>query len=218
MLVESAVHVGLQQLALANVQHFHVRKPLQPGEMFVAFARVKDEPKFSAFHVHKNGGVPFVCVPESKGSEQQTVPSGVFLALARPQCPPENTTAAGTGIGVLAVPGVWLAFLPPFWGGCLPFRPFPLLCHQCFPPQSFCFPQALQKVTIPLAIACKREGSDAGHDKPKLCKSGPCSSRGTQQERHRLLLVDCKNTCGHAEVIGVSGRHAHACQRMLRGL
>ena len=42
-----------------------------------------------------------VCVAEIKGSEPQAARSGVLLAIARPQHPPEKPTGTGTGIGVL---------------------------------------------------------------------------------------------------------------------
>ena len=58
-------------------------------------------------------------VAEIKGSEPQAVRSGVFLAIGRPQHPPEKATRTGTGIGVLV-------FLPSFLGAVT----LALLCRQ----------------------------------------------------------------------------------------
>ena len=85
--------------------------------------------------------VSHLFVAEVKGSEQEAVPSGVFLATTTSFT---KTTRTCTRIGVLALPGVWLAFLQICWvrgrvggkgGGrrrrgrrglcCLPFRPLP---------------------------------------------------------------------------------------------
>ena len=60
--------------------------------------------------------VSHLFVAEIKDSELQTERSGVLLAIARPQRPPETTArTGGSGFGVLALPGVWLASLPCFW-------------------------------------------------------------------------------------------------------
>ena len=48
-------------------------------------------------------------------------------SIARATSPQKKTTRTGTGIGVLTMARVWLAFLPSFVFGlcCLPFRPLP---------------------------------------------------------------------------------------------
>ena len=60
-------------------------------------------------------------VAEIKGSEQRAIRSCVLLQIARPQPPPEKKTETGTGIGVLALPGVWSAFLSLHVWGCAAF-------------------------------------------------------------------------------------------------
>ena len=62
-------------------------------------------------------------VDKIKGSEQRAERSGVFLAIFRPQPPPEKKKLESACW--LALPSVWLAFLPSFLLGCAASRSGP---------------------------------------------------------------------------------------------
>ena len=84
------------------------------------------------FHVSQNHMVVVhLFGVEFKGSEQQAVHSGVFLAIARPTSPPETThreLVPETACWPLS--GVWLAFLPFCFWAVLPSVPtHALLCR-----------------------------------------------------------------------------------------
>ena len=69
---------------------------------------------------------PICLWPKSRVRNNKQQAAACFLRLLDNNPPPEDfkNTGTGTRIGGLERPGVWLAFLPSFWGRCcLSFRP-----------------------------------------------------------------------------------------------